>query len=75
MAIKSKPLVLVFTAFVKNWYYETFKKTAEWLSSAEHGKKLPDWKHGEYKKIGGMEIVEFPLIKKHPCSFSASFIS
>ena len=49
-------------AAAKEWYYETFKKSAEWLSSPLHGKKLPDWKNGIYKKIGTMEIVEFPLV-------------
>lgn len=46
----------------KEWYYGTFKKSAEWAASSDKGKKLPDWKHGVYKKIGNMEIVEFPLV-------------
>lgn len=27
------------------------------------GKKLPDWKNGVYRKVGSIEIVEFPLVK------------
>ncbi|MEQ1553077.1 MAG: hypothetical protein ABL929_02795 [Ferruginibacter sp.] len=50
-------------AAAKEWYYGVFKNSAEWKSSAEAGKKLPDWKHGVYRKIGSLEIVEFPLIK------------
>jgi len=50
-------------AFVKEWYYGTFKKSSEWLSSVEHGKKIPDWKHPVYKKIGNIKIIEYPLIK------------
>ena len=46
----------------KEWYYSTFKKTPEWASSILKAKKLPDWKRGLYKKIGKMEIVEFPLV-------------
>jgi len=51
------------TVFVKEWYYGTFKKSAEWESSPLKGKKLPDWKNGIYHKVGNMEIVEFPLGK------------
>jgi hypothetical protein len=48
-------------AFVKEWYYGTFKKSKEWLSSIEHGKKLPDWFNSTYRKIGTIEIVDFRL--------------
>ncbi len=48
----------------KEWYYGTFKKSSEWSASSEKGKKLPDWKHGQYRKVGNMEIVEFPLLKE-----------
>jgi hypothetical protein len=50
----------------KEWYYGTFKKTTAWAaySSVTNGKKLPDWKNGQYSKSDGMEIVEFPLIKE-----------
>jgi hypothetical protein len=48
-------------AFVKEWYYGKFKKSAEWLSSNEHGKKLPDWNTGNYRKVGNIEIVDFRL--------------
>lgn len=50
------------TGAAKEWYYGTFKKSALWSSSRLIGKKLPDWKNGIYKKIGNMELVEFPLI-------------
>ena len=46
----------------KEWYYSSFKKSAEWKQSPLHGKKLPDWGRSSYKKIGNMEIVEFPLV-------------
>lgn len=48
----------------KEWYYGVFKKSTEWGQSTEKGKKLPDWKNGVYKKIGNIEIIEFPLIKQ-----------
>jgi hypothetical protein len=56
----------------KEWYYGTFKKSAEWASSPLHGKKLPDWKHGIYKKVGGMEIIEFSLITSEKTVFITS---
>lgn len=49
----------------KEWYYGTFKKSAEFLTSSEKGKKLPDWKKSAYRKIGNIEIIEFPLMKQH----------
>ncbi|MBA3674704.1 MAG: hypothetical protein H0W75_07065, partial [Chitinophagaceae bacterium] len=74
------------TAAAKEWYYGTFKKSAEWASyysiksgtTANNGAiastekaakpnelKLPDWKHGVYRKVGNMEVMEFPLHKAH----------
>ncbi len=50
-------------AAAKEWYYGTFKKSAEWAMSESKGKKLPDWKNGTYTRIGDLEIVEFPLKK------------
>ena len=50
-------------AFVKEWYYGTFKKSSEWFSSSEHGKKIPDWSNGVHRKVGRLEIIEFPLRK------------
>jgi len=61
-------------AAVKEWWYGTFVKSAEWTSyySGQKNNKLvnskvrdksPDWNHGTYRKVGNMEIVEFPLIK------------
>lgn len=32
--------------------------------SKSPGNKLPNWKHGIYRKVGNMEIIEFPLIKE-----------
>jgi hypothetical protein len=48
----------------KEWYYGTFIKSPEWQQSNEKGKKLPDWKNGTYRRVGNMEIVEFPLMKE-----------
>lgn len=50
-------------SFVKEWYYGTFKKSAEWASSAQKGKKLPDWKHPIVGKIAGHDVIEFPLVE------------
>jgi len=50
-------------AAAKEWYYGTFKKSPEWKNSPLHGKKLPDWKKGFYRKVGNIEMVEFPLVK------------
>jgi hypothetical protein len=46
----------------KEWYYGTFKNSAEWSRSSLKGKKLPDWKHGSYRRAGNLEILEFPLV-------------
>jgi hypothetical protein len=51
-----------FASTAKEWYYSSFKRSAEWKQSPLHGKKLPEWNHSIYKKIGNMEIVEFPLV-------------
>lgn len=51
------------SSFVKEWYYGTFKKSPEWVSSPEKGKKLPVWEKGIYSKIGNLEILEYPLVK------------
>ena len=48
----------------KEWYYGIFKKSPEWQQSNEKGEKLPDWKNGTYRRVGNMEIVEFPLMKE-----------
>jgi hypothetical protein len=50
-------------AAVKEWYYAVFKKSAEWQSSPEHGKKLPKWNYPTYRKVGNLEIIEFPLAR------------
>jgi hypothetical protein len=50
-----------FVETAKEWYYGTFKKSPEWNNSPLRGKKLPDWKHGIYKKAGSFEIAEYPL--------------
>lgn len=46
----------------KEWYYGTFKKSAEWAASNLKGKKLPDWKHPVAGKLGNYDIAEFPLV-------------
>lgn len=54
------------SASAKEWYYGVFKKSIEWASHRQNttnGVQLPDWKQGITRKLGGMEIVEFPLIK------------
>ena len=54
------------TAFVKNWYYGTFIKTAEWSAAAEKDKQLPDWKNGVITTIDKLDAVVYPFIKgKH----------
>jgi hypothetical protein len=50
-------------AYVKEWYYGTFKKSAEWASSNTKTKKLPDWNHPTVGKIGDFEAIEYPLVK------------
>lgn len=47
------------------WFYDFFEKSAEGASynAATNGKKSPDWSHSFYRKIGNMEIVEFPLLR------------
>lgn len=50
-------------ANAKDWFHSTFKKSAEWLQSTEKNNKLPDWNNGKYRKIGNLEILEFPLIE------------
>lgn len=59
----------------KEWYYSTFKKSSEWQQSKEKGKKLPDWKNGTYRRVGNMEIVEFPLMKERKSYAIPSAIS
>jgi len=51
-------------AAAKEWYYANFRKSGEWASSPLKGKKLPDWKSGIFKKVGNLEIVEFPLVSQ-----------
>ncbi len=53
-------------AAAKEWYYGVFKKSAAYneYNRGTGGKKLPAWSKGIYKKIGGLEIVEFPLAKE-----------
>ena len=55
----------------KDWYYGTFKKSAEWNASNEKGKKLPDWKHPFITKVGSNYVVEFPL-NENTSSYSIS---
>lgn len=54
------------TAFVKKWYNNSFIKSAEFTThnQKENGKKQPDWKNGKYRKVGNMEIIDFPLLKE-----------
>lgn len=64
-------------AAAKKWYYETFKKSAEWTSynsartrtSNANTQKEPDWERGTYNKLGNLEITEFPLLRSNT-SFS-----
>jgi len=54
------------SAFVKSWYNKTFMKSPEFatFNQKENGKKQPDWKNGTYRKVGNMEILEFPLLRE-----------
>ncbi len=48
----------------KEWYYSNLKKSEQFkVRSKINGNKLPDWKHGVYRKTEDFEIVEFPLMK------------
>ena len=59
----------------KEWFYGSFKKSTEYASyysakttetarySSKPSGKLPDWTRSTYRKVGRIEIVEFPLIK------------
>jgi len=51
-------------AAAKEWYYAKFRNSGEWASSPLKGKKLPDWKSGVFKRVGNLEIVEFPLVSQ-----------
>ncbi|MGQ0738313.1 MAG: hypothetical protein ACT4OJ_04570, partial [Bacteroidota bacterium] len=50
-------------AFVKEWYYGTFKKSPEWASSSLKGRKLPDWSHPIVGKFRQYDVIEYPLVK------------
>lgn len=58
-------------AAAKEWYYGTFKKSAAYSVHTinDKGKKLPSWSRGKYKKIGDLEIVEFPLVRENTSVF------
>lgn len=48
----------------KEWYYSNLKRTEQFKASSKNNDdKLPDWKNGEYRKIGDFEMIEFPLMK------------
>lgn len=51
------------SAAAKEWYYSTFKKSAEWQESTQKGKKLPEWNYPSVSKLGSTEFVEYPLKK------------
>ncbi|MDB5226632.1 MAG: hypothetical protein JWN78_825 [Bacteroidota bacterium] len=52
-------------SFAKEWFYGVFNQSALFQSynAKLNGAKLPDWKHGIYKKTGDIEIMEYPLVK------------
>ena len=52
------------TAFVKNWYVQTFVNTADWQNVSAKEKNVVDWKNGNYHKVGTMEVIEYPLLKQ-----------
>lgn len=52
------------TAFVKNWYVQTFVKTADWQNVWAKEKNVVDWKNENYHKVGAMEVIEYPLQKQ-----------
>jgi hypothetical protein len=53
------------SAFVKNWYYTSFDKTALIGDNTKSIKKLPDWKNGVYYKMSNLQIMQFPLLKNN----------
>jgi hypothetical protein len=52
------------TAYVKNWYVQTFVKTADWQNVWAKEKNVVDWKNDSYHKVGTMEVIEYPLQKQ-----------
>lgn len=52
------------TTFVKNWYVQTFVKTADWQNVWAKEKNVVDWKNDNYHKVGTMEVIEYPLQKQ-----------
>ena len=54
------------TKAAKLWYYGTFDGSAEFKENdyVKNGKKTPDWSKGNYRKVGDIEIMEFPLYKE-----------
>ncbi len=48
----------------REWFYTTFKKSAAFNEYNDSTLKLPDWAHSTYRKVGNLEIIEFPLFKE-----------
>jgi len=42
------------TKTAREWYYEVFKKSPEWLATVDsaEGEEIPNWYFGTYKKVG-----------------------
>ncbi|SEP28122.1 hypothetical protein SAMN05444671_3212 [Flavobacterium sp. CF108] len=51
-------------AMAKDWYHYKFKESAEWKENNERENMIPDWNHPIFRKLDGLEVVEFPLIQK-----------
>lgn len=75
-AVKLQSSTVFNGEYAKDWYYSTFKKSAEWANSPQKGKKLPDWNKFSTGKLGNLDAIEFPLdeaIKEIPVIAAASY--
>ncbi len=53
-------------ASVKEWFYGTFKKSAEYSAydRSYAGSKQPDWSQGKQIRVGDYDAIEFPLSRQ-----------
>ncbi|MDA6072116.1 hypothetical protein NJT12_21035 [Flavobacterium sp. AC] len=48
----------------KEWYNSKFKKSIEWNENNESDNMVPDWNNATFRKLDGLEVIEFPLVQK-----------
>lgn len=63
------------TIKAREWYYFKFKESTEWKENNESNNDALDWSNGEYSKLDGSEVIEFPLIDKNTTSEGSLNIS